>query len=630
MKTKPHTIGRKITGGYVLLLGIFLVVVVGAYRGLDRAGQGIEGFAVSAAESSLAAALKTDMVELRLDVSDYLVSGQEETVKRFDDRVTTLLARIDEAIAGMPEDHAEEMRDARQLAADYRKAFEQLVTLRRARDTIVKTQLETLQSEMVRDLRDLQMQARQSGDQTATFKTAQALGAFFESVSLTQHFLMTGDAAEVPALRTAFEAVQQPLQSIASDLKEAAELDASLADPAREQLVKSLLAGATGYAASVDQIIANVADRAQVMDTQINRSGAAFAAKLVELSGALAEHQTNLGQELRSSQRASQNFSLVTAVVGLVIGVLASWRITRSVTGPIRRISARLGEGSRHSLAAVEQVNAASGNLADGASRQAAALEESSASLEEMASMTRRNAEHAGSAKQLANETRGAAESGTVEMREMMGAMDAIRASSSEISKIIKTIDEIAFQTNILALNAAVEAARAGEAGQGFAVVAEEVRMLAQRSVNAAGETAQKIREASQRSDQGVKISQKVSATFDQITAKARKVDELIAQIAQASAEQSQGIDQVARAVSDMDRITQANAASAEETSAASSELKAQSEMLTSTVGELIAMVESHPSALAENGVIKSPPPATTPGRPSSPKGKKEAELSFA
>jgi methyl-accepting chemotaxis protein len=165
--------------------------------------------------------------------------------------------------------------------------------------------------------------------------------------------------------------------------------------------------------------------------------------------------------------------------------------------------------------------------------------------------------------------------------------MDAIKASSDNIAKIIKTIDEIAFQTNILALNAAVEAARAGEAGMGFAVVAEEVRSLAQRSATAAHETADRIEDSIQKSANGVALSRKVAHGFEQIVGRVRDVDTIIAEIATSSTEQASGVAQVLTAITQMDQITQAAAANAEETAAASEELSAQAVSLDAIVGSL-------------------------------------------
>src|SRR5258708_25224821 len=158
----------------------------------------------------------------------------------------------------------------------------------------------------------------------------------------------------------------------------------------------------------------------------------------------------------------------------------------------------------------------------------------------------------------------------------MVAAMNDINTSSDKVSKIIKVIDEIAFQTNILALNAAVEAARAGEAGLGFAVVADEVRNLAQRSAQAARETAEKIEDSIRKSEHGVELNAKVGLSLHEIVDKARKVDTLVAEIAQACKEQTQGISQINLAVTQMDKVTQTNAASAEESASASNELAAQ------------------------------------------------------
>lgn len=205
--------------------------------------------------------------------------------------------------------------------------------------------------------------------------------------------------------------------------------------------------------------------------------------------------------------------------------------------------------------------------------------------------MTRRNAEHAQKANDLAKQARTAADKGVGHMQAMNKAMEGIKASGDDIAKIIKTIDEIAFQTNILALNAAVEAARAGEAGMGFAVVADEVRNLAQRSAQAAKETATKIEGAIIKSTQGVEISGDVAQTLNEIVIKARQVDELAAEVAGASREQTQGITQINAAVSEMDKVTQSNAAGAEESSAAAEELNAQADTLKHSVMELLRLV---------------------------------------
>jgi methyl-accepting chemotaxis protein len=229
--------------------------------------------------------------------------------------------------------------------------------------------------------------------------------------------------------------------------------------------------------------------------------------------------------------------------------------------------------------------------VSDGAHDQAASLEETAASLEEMASMTRRNAENAVSAKSLASETRVAAESGSREMDELSTAMHEIKASGDSITKIIRTIDEIAFQTNILALNAAVEAARAGESGLGFAVVADEVRNLARRSAAAAKETSDKIGDAIAKSERGVALSQKVNSGLKGIVDKVRKVDDLVAEITTASNEQSEGISQINTAVNKMDQVTQSNAATAEQTSLAVSDVDHHAKGLQIAVGHLQMLV---------------------------------------
>jgi methyl-accepting chemotaxis protein len=224
-----------------------------------------------------------------------------------------------------------------------------------------------------------------------------------------------------------------------------------------------------------------------------------------------------------------------------------------------------------------------------------------------MTSTTRRNSDNAGKANLLAKEAREAADKGMGDMQTMAQAMDAIKISSDDIAKIIKTIDEIAFQTNILALNAAVEAARAGEAGMGFAVVADEVRNLAQRCAQAARETSGKIEGAITRTSQGVELTGKVAATLRGIVAKVREVDELISEVATVSREQTEGISQINAAVGQMDRITQASAATAEESAAAAEELNAQANLMKGSVRELLQLVGSQTADLSHASSMPGP-----------------------
>ena len=295
--------------------------------------------------------------------------------------------------------------------------------------------------------------------------------------------------------------------------------------------------------------------------------------------------------EAASSLSVASTTMVIGLVAALVVGVLLAVFITRSITGPVRRIITGLASGGEQTASAAGQVSAASQSLAQGASEQAAAIEETTSSVEEMSSMTKQNASNANEAKSLAAGARASADKGAEAMTRMSRAIDDIKKSSDETAKIVKTIDEIAFQTNLLALNAAVEAARAGEAGKGFAVVAEEVRNLAQRSAEAAKNTANMIEGSVKNADNGVQISKEVATSLQEIAEGSRKVNDLVAEIAAASQEQAQGIEQISNAVGQMDSVTQQNAANAEESASASEELSAQAEELNKVVGELQAMV---------------------------------------
>jgi methyl-accepting chemotaxis protein len=284
----------------------------------------------------------------------------------------------------------------------------------------------------------------------------------------------------------------------------------------------------------------------------------------------------------------------VTAVVlTVVLGALIALIVRFQVAAPLKRVARSLFSQAEQTTAAATQVSVSSQSLAGSATEQAASLQQTSAALEEMASMTRRNSENAQTAEQLARQAQVAAESGMADVQDLTGAMEALKASSKDIADIIKTIDGIAFQTNILALNAAVEAARAGEAGMGFAVVADEVRALAQRSAQAARDTANRIEGALHHTARGSEISGKVASVLKEIIGQSHRVNELFTEVAAASRQQTQGITQINSAVAQMDTTTQTTAAHAEESAAAAEELNAQAVTLKGSVDDLLGLIGS-------------------------------------
>ncbi|MDR3698778.1 MAG: methyl-accepting chemotaxis protein [Candidatus Sulfopaludibacter sp.] len=290
--------------------------------------------------------------------------------------------------------------------------------------------------------------------------------------------------------------------------------------------------------------------------------------------------------DVTSDRRLMVTMAVLLLLVGAVIVA-----VVRRINTDLQQTAEELGESAAQVASAAGQVASTSQSVAQGASQQAASLQETSSASEEIRAMSRESLLKTESAAGLVNRSQQTFGETNGKLEQMIVAMDGISSSSSKISKIIKVIDEIAFQTNILALNAAVEAARAGEAGMGFAVVADEVRNLAQRCAQAAGDTSSLIEESIAKSSDGKVKVDEVASAIRRVTGESGQIKTLVEEVSAGSQAQTRGVEQVAQAVSQMEQVTQSSAASAEEGAAAAEELTAQSQAMKSVVDRLASMV---------------------------------------
>lgn len=303
-----------------------------------------------------------------------------------------------------------------------------------------------------------------------------------------------------------------------------------------------------------------------------------------------------------------RNMNIGVSIAGILIAVLIAVFMVRQMMQMISSAITGVNEGAEQVASAATQISDSSQQLAEGAQEQAASVEEVTSSLAQTKATVDQNAENAREADMLSKDANESAKMGYDHIRELTTSMEEINDSSRKIANIIKTIDEIAFQTNLLALNAAVEAARAGEHGLGFAVVAEEVRNLAQRSAEAAKNTAEIIEQSIDQVKKGNDITTETNKAFEEILEKVKKTGDITGEIAMASKEQAVGVNQITEAMDQVDQVTQTMASNSEESAASSEEMSAQAIQMKSAIGQVanIFGIKINASDYHTHSVMKS------------------------
>jgi len=591
-RMKHLSLAKKISATVLLILFFFVTLATVSFWAVTNLNDSFGSFSHSVAVGDKTAQEVSTAIAMRSNVGEFLRNSDWTLVENHNRMFAELNREFDELIgASSDPEQRNLLLSSAQIMREYDRAFQEIVALSSAEQQIVASEIGPDSEEIKGLLKNLLATDQENGEYSSALAVAAALQSLYEAESALNRIVVQFDAEDAQIANDRAARLAEQLNLLSLDYRNSIKLDGRQENLVKEITLRRSEELADSFLQGADILAKTLGSISHINTNVIVPKGEQFKETITLVQRNIEMEQMGLQNQVTKVQSKARFAVVAISILGLGLGIGGSALIIRNITGSVNTIVGRLEQCSLETFTTSQQLFANSESLARDSSEQAGSIEETSSSLEEVNAMTERNAANAESAKTLAREARIAAESGAESMQDMIVAMNEIKDSSDNIANIIKTIDEIAFQTNILALNAAVEAARAGESGAGFAVVADEVRSLANRSSEAASVTAEKIENSVEKSKRGVELNQRVARNLQSIVEHTQHMDELVAQISGASTEQHRGVAHIRNAISSMDSVTQRNASGAEETASSSKVLLTQSNAMQGAIADLATVI---------------------------------------
>ncbi len=595
-------LSAKLMVGFGSVLGLLLILAAISFWALENANEGFTQYRGLARDTNLSGRLQANMLMVRMNVKDFIITGKNEELKHYNDYYKKMSGFLSEAMQEIKKpERARLISAANERVSAYGKAFDEVIKFRGERNHYVNDALGPIGGQMESKLTRILETAERDNDMEAAVQVGHAMRNLLLGRLYVAKFLDDNSQGSVDRVHSEMLALDKIFE----------ELDRNLQNPERRKLLAEIIGLKEKYVASFDSLSKIIFTRNNVIINKLDVLGPEIAQDIEDVKLSVLADQEILGPQLQAANDQAITMAIVISIIALAVGVMTALYIIRTVsrqlgsdpaeiavvarsiasgdldlkfnepaTGvygnmkdmamQLTQVVSDVREGSTNVASGSTQLSASAEGLSQGATEQAASIEEVSASIEQMASNIQQNTNNAQTTENIAIKS-------AEDARESGAAVNEAVSAMKNIAEKISIIEEIARQTNLLALNAAIEAARAGEHGKGFAVVAAEVRKLAERSGNAAGEI-------SELSSTTVSVAEKAGEMLEKLVPNIQKTAELVQEISSASAEQNSGADQISKAISQLDSVIQQNASASEEMASTSEELSAQSQQLESTM----------------------------------------------